>query len=131
MSIPNSAKIIMMRKWDAAAGLQMIEQEKVTNFTGVPTMMIDLMKHPSFDPDKVASLKNVIAGGAPVPPSQVAEMRKKSKKISSGQGYGLTETMALGTVNRGADYISHPTSCGKAIPLMVNALLLLLLLSNG
>ena len=47
-------------------------------------------------------------------------MRKKSKKISSGQGYGLTETMALGTVNRGADYISHPTSCGKPIPLMVD-----------
>jgi long-chain acyl-CoA synthetase len=82
-------------------------------------MMIDLMKHPDFDPNKVSSLKNVIAGGAPVPPSQVSEMRKKSKKISSGQGYGLTETMALGTVNRGADYITHPTSCGKPIPLMV------------
>ena len=119
MSIPNSAKVIMMRKWNAEAGLKIIEKEKVTNFTGVPTMMIDLMKSPSFDPEKVSSLKNIIAGGAPVPPSQVAEMRKKSKQISSGQGYGLTETMALGTVNRGADYISHPTSCGKAIPLMV------------
>jgi long-chain acyl-CoA synthetase len=120
MSIPQGSKIIMMRKWDAGKGLKVIEEESVTNFTGVPTMMIDLMKHPDFDPAKLSSLKNVMAGGAPVPPSQVSAMRKKSKKISSGQGYGLTETMALGTVNRGADYISHPTSCGKPIPLMVD-----------
>jgi acyl-CoA synthetase (AMP-forming)/AMP-acid ligase II len=118
-SIPAGSKVVMMRKWDAGEGLKVIEREQVTRFTGVPTMMIDLMKHPDFDPRKVASLKNVIAGGAPVPPSQVAEMRKKSKSISSGQGYGLTETMALGTVNRGADYIRHPTSCGKPVPLMV------------
>jgi acyl-CoA synthetase (AMP-forming)/AMP-acid ligase II len=82
-------------------------------------MMIDLMSHPDWSPAKVASLKGVIAGGAPVPPSQVSEMRKKSKAISSGQGYGLTETMALGTVNRGADYLRNPTSCGKPVPLMM------------
>ena len=77
------------------------------------------MSHPDCSPAKVASLKGVIAGGAPVPPSQVSEMRKKSKAISSGQGYGLTETMALGTVNRGADYLRNPTSCGKPVPLMM------------
>jgi len=82
-------------------------------------MMIDLMSHPDWDPVKVDSLRGVIAGGAPVPPSQVAEMRKKSKKVQSGQGYGLTETMALGTVNQGADYLRNPTSCGRAVPIMV------------
>jgi long-chain acyl-CoA synthetase len=91
----------------------------ITFCAGVPTMVMDLMRNPDFDPRKIRSLKNVIAGGAPVPPSQVSEMRQKSKSIGSSQGYGLTETMALGTVNRGADYISHPTSCGKPIPLMV------------
>lgn len=66
--------------------------------TGVPTMMLDLMKHPDWSPHKVASLKNVVAGGAPVPPSQVTEMRAKSKKVTSSQGYGLTETFAIGTL---------------------------------
>ena len=64
--------------------------------TGVPTMMLDLMKHPDWSAHKVASLKNVMAGGAPVPPSQVTEMRAKSKKVTSSQGYGLTETFAIG-----------------------------------
>jgi len=118
-SIPAGSKIVMMRKWNAGKGLEVIQRERVTRFTGVPTMMVDLMGHPDFDPEKISSLKNVFAGGAPVPPSQVSQMRAKTKSISSGQGYGLTETMALGTVNRGADYLRHPTSCGKPVPLMV------------
>ena len=83
-------------------------------------MMRDLMEHPDFSPERCSSLSSVFAGGAPVPPSQVTSMRSKNKKIQSGQGYGLTETMALGTVNRGADYLRHPTSCGKPVPLMVD-----------
>merc|ERR1719408_155028 len=102
-----------MRKWDAGEALKVIPNEGVTRFTGVPTMMMDLMNHQDFAPDKVATLKGVAAGGAPVPPSQVAQMRKKSKSTESSQGYGLTETMAMGTVNRGADYLQRPTSCGK------------------
>jgi long-subunit acyl-CoA synthetase (AMP-forming) len=46
-------------------------------------------------------------------------MRSKTKNIKSGQGYGLTETMAFATVISGNDYIKNPTSCGKAIPLIV------------
>lgn len=118
-SIPGGTKIVMMRKWDAGQALEVIQKEKVTAFTGVPTMMRDLMEHPDFSAEKCASLKGITAGGAPVPPSQVSQMRKKSKKISSGQGYGLTETMALGTINKGVDYLKHPTSCGRPIPFVV------------
>lgn len=118
-SIVSGAKVIMMRKWNPGKALALIEQERVTRFTGVPTMMIDLMEHPDFTPERVATLRNAIAGGAPVPPSQAKQMRKKAKKITPGQGYGLTETMALGTINRGVDYLRHPKSCGRPIPLMV------------
>lgn len=82
-------------------------------------MVRDLMEHKNFSPDKVRTLRGVVAGGAPVPPSQVKQMRNKAKKVESAQGYGLTESMALGTVNKGADYILHPTSCGRPIPLMI------------
>lgn len=114
-SIPSGTKIVIMRKWDAADAIKIIQKEKVTSFTGVPTMMRDLMEHPDFDEKKLSSLKGITAGGAPVPPSQVTQMRKQSKGISSGQGYGLTETMALGTFNKGVDYLKNPTSCGQPI----------------
>ena len=77
-SIPMGSKVIMMRKWKPGQALQLIEDEKVTRFTGVPTMMLDLMEHADWSPERVKTLKGVIAGGAPVPPSQVRKLRKKS-----------------------------------------------------
>merc|ERR1712242_81973 len=68
-----------------------------------------------------ASMKNIAAGGAPVPPSLVTQLRKQSKGSQSSQGYGLTETMGAVIVNSGVDYLKHPTSCGKPIPLVVDA----------
>ena len=114
LSIPNGIKVIMMRKWDAGAAVEIVEKEKVTRISGVPTMMRDLLEHPRFDPKRCSSLKSIIAGGAPVPPAQVETMRKKAKGVNSGQGYGMTESMGLGTINRGADYLKRPTSCGLA-----------------
>eukprot|EP00941_MAST-03F_sp_MAST-3F-sp1_P006104 g6104.t1 len=123
LSIPAGTKIVMMRKWDAGRGLDIIEREKVTRFTGVPTMMRDLLEHPNFSPKRVESLRGVVAGGAPVPPTQVSRMREKAKNVNSAQGYGLTETMALGTINRGVDYLQRPTSCGRPIPLLVTCVI--------
>lgn len=40
------------------------------------------------------------------------------------QGYGLTETMAIGCVNRGVDYLKHPTSCGRPIPVICEVAIL-------
>ena len=53
MSIPQGAKVVIMRKWDAGEGLKLIQSEKVTRVTGVPTMMKDLMDHPQWSPEKV------------------------------------------------------------------------------
>jgi len=118
-SIPAGGKIIMMRKWDPAQALDIIEREKVTRFTGVPTMVQDMLVHPNFTPKKTATLKNMAAGGAPVPPSQIASMREKAAAIKPAQGYGLTETMAYGTANTGTDYLAHPTSCGRPLPFLI------------
>merc|ERR1712086_123761 len=118
-SIPVGGKIVMMRKWDAGTALQMIKNERVTRFTGVPTMVRDMLEHPDFTPENTATLKNMVAGGAPVPPSQIESMRSKAAAIKPGQGYGLTETMAFGTANTGTDYLAHPTSCGRPLPFLV------------
>lgn len=122
-SIPSGHKVIMMRKWNAGKALDIIEREGVSGFTGVPTMLRDIMEHPTFSRERVKTLKSAVAGGAPVPPSQVAQMRKKAKSVESAQGYGLTETMALGTVNKGTDYLLHPTSCGRPIPLIIEVVI--------
>jgi len=118
-SLPAGNAILMMRKWDAGEALKMIEKEKATRFTGVPTMVRDMFEHPNFKAEAFASMKNIAAGGAPVPPSLMAKVRKAGSKPA--QGYGLTETMGAVAINNGVDYKRHPTSCGKPIPLVVQA----------
>lgn len=118
-SIPAGIELVMLRKWDAGRALELIDKLKVTRFIGVPTMVRDMIEHPDFTVEKVASMKQFAAGGAPVPPAQVEKMRKITKSTSSAQGYGLTETAGGVIVNRGVDYLRHPTSCGKALPFLV------------
>jgi len=84
-------------------------------------MVRDMLEHKDFKAEKFASMKNIAAGGAPVPPSLVSQLRKQSKSSGASQGYGLTETMGAVIVNSGVDYLKHPTSCGKPIPLVVDA----------
>ena len=46
MSVLVGRKIVMMKKWDAGLALKLIEQEKVTDITGVPTQTWELLNHP-------------------------------------------------------------------------------------
>jgi len=123
-SIPSGAQLAMQRKWDAGEALKIIESMKISRFTGVPTMVRDMLEHPDFAPQRIASVRGMVAGGAPVPPSQVAKMRKQTGTATASQGYGLTETMGGVIVNTGIDYLKHPTSCGKPIPFLVDVAVL-------
>lgn len=120
LSMPRKEAIVLMYKWDAADALNIIEEEKISRFTGVPTMVRDMLEHPTFSAEKVATLKTMLAGGAPVPPSQVAKLREKARKVTSGQAYGLTETMGIATTNTGTDYLKNPTSAGRPLPLLAS-----------
>jgi len=120
LSLSRKEKIVLMHKWDAKAALDIIEQESITRFTGVPTMVRDMLEHPTFSAERVKTLKTMLAGGAPTPASQVSKLRQKAKKVGSSQGYGLTETLAMGATIQGVEYLQHPTSCGKPIPLLMD-----------
>lgn len=120
LSLPRAEKIVLMYKWDPAEALDLIQNEKVSRFTGVPTMVGDMLNHPNFTQEKVKTMKAMLAGGGPVPPGQVENMRKKAKSIGSSQAYGLTETFGVGTNNTGTDYLKNPGSCGKPTPLLVD-----------
>jgi long-chain acyl-CoA synthetase len=107
-----------MYRWDPDRALELIERERVTNFVGVPTQSWDLMQSPRFADFDTSSLLAVGGGGAPAPPELVRRVSTNFAKASPGIGYGMTETNAYGPQNGGADYLSHPTSTGRATPIM-------------
>ena len=116
MSIIAGRKMVMMSKWDPTDALKLIQDEKIGNITGVPTQSWDLLTHPDKDKYDLSSLKDLAGGGAHRPPEHVKKLKDGFKDSEPSIGYGLTETNAAGTLNLGKDYLSHPGSCGRAIP---------------
>ena len=116
LSIIVGRKLVIMHKWDAQEALRLIEQEKITWFTGVPTMSAELQAAASTSDRDISSLAEVFSGGAARPPDQVEKLAGTFKKSAPGIGYGLTETNALGAVNSGAFYVANPHSTGRVVP---------------
>ena len=116
LSIPVGRKTVLMYKWDPEKALDLIEQEKITAFTGVPTMSSEMVEAQIKNPRDISTLKDLFGGGAPRPPEQVKKQKEYMPKTNPGIGYGLTETNALGANNAGDTYLSKPRSTGFAVP---------------
>ena len=41
LSFPRGRRVVLMHRWDAGEALRLVESEKVTLFTGVPTMSME------------------------------------------------------------------------------------------
>jgi len=111
-------KLVIMRKWDPGKALEHIQAERVTNFVGVPTQAWDLLEHPRFGEYDTSSLVSVGGGGAPAPPELVRRVEAGFARGRPSIGYGLTETNAYGPQNSGDDYVTHPTSTGRSVPIL-------------
>ncbi len=117
-SLASGLKLVIMHKWDPERALELIEREKVTNFVGVPTQSWDLLEHPRFAEFDTSSLASVGGGGAPAPPQLVGRVASSFRAARPNIGYGMTETNAYGPGNSGTDYQTHPTSTGRATPIL-------------
>jgi long-chain acyl-CoA synthetase len=109
-------KLVMMHHFEAGRALQLIQDEKITTFGGVPTIAMQVLDHPDFEKYDTSSVRSVSYGGAPSPPELVRRIRAAFPLGQPGNGYGLTETSAAVANNSGADYVAKPDSCGPAHP---------------
>lgn len=109
-------KLVIMYKWDAGRALELIERERVTTFGGVPAMAMQVLDHPDFAKRDTSSVRSVAYGGAPAPPDLVRRIRELFPGGSPSNGYGLTETSSVTTMNQGDDYVRKPDSVGVPVP---------------
>ena len=62
MSVLSGRKMVLMSKWDAGLALKLIQNEKITAITGVPTQTWDLLNHPDRDKYDLSSLADLSGG---------------------------------------------------------------------
>ena len=112
------ARIVLMQRWDVEQALALIEREKVTLLGGVPTMPLQVLKHPRLADYDLSSLTGLAYGGAPAPSGLPAAIADRLSAAAS-TGWGMTETASTLLYNGGPDFLLRPASCGAPVP--VNA----------
>ena len=115
----NGRKIVMMHKWNPERALELIERERITDFSGVPTMSWELVNSPNFKKRDTSTLRSLSAGGASRPPEHVKQLRDQAEHALPSTGYGMTETNSLGAAIGGEDYLARPASVGKPVPPLI------------
>jgi fatty-acyl-CoA synthase len=87
------ATLVMMPRWDRDLAGRLISNWKVTAWTNIPTMVIDLLASPNFGHYDLSSLVTIGGGGAAMPQA-VAQRLLEQFGLRYVEGYGLTETAA-------------------------------------
>ncbi len=111
------ATLALMPRFDPAQALQLMQDEKVTLFAGVPTMYWALLNHPGAEQDYdlpaiAERLRIAMSGGAALP-VEILERFEERFGVRILEGYGLSETSPVATFNRVDG--SKPGSVGTAV----------------
>ncbi|HZV09274.1 MAG TPA: fatty acid--CoA ligase family protein, partial [Novosphingobium sp.] len=112
------SKVVIMRRWDADVALRLIREEQITLFTGVPTMLWDVLHKAGGGAGDLASVRNVASGGQALPVNLLAQMRAACPQAVMGTGYGMTECAGAIAQAVGEEFVRKPASAGRVLPLV-------------
>ena len=90
--------MVLLPRWDRELAGRMISHYKVTHWTCIPTMIIDLFASPNYRQFDLSSLVYLSGGGAAMPQA-VAQRLLDEFGLAFAEGYGLTETAAPSHAN--------------------------------
>jgi long-chain acyl-CoA synthetase len=91
--------LTLVPRFEVDKVLQVMERDRVTVFSGVPTMFIALLHAPDLARYDLSSLRVSNSGGASIP-GEVIRAFEDRLGIAVLEGYGLTETASAACFNR-------------------------------
>ena len=98
-------------RFDAAKALDLIEEEGITSLYLVPTLYHDLLDHPEFTPERVASVRRVGFAGMPMTDALVRRVEEGFRPRLFVNHYGSSEVFTF-TIDQRAH--AKPGSAGRA-----------------
>jgi fatty-acyl-CoA synthase len=87
------AALVLMPRWQREYAARLIATHRVTRWTNIPTMVIDLLASPEVESFDLSSMISIGGGGAAMPQA-IAERLWNRFGLRYMEGYGLTETAA-------------------------------------
>jgi fatty-acyl-CoA synthase len=90
--------IVILPRWDRAVAAQLVQRYRVTGWTAVPTMVVDLLSSPDVANYDLSSIRLMGGGGAAMPEA-IAQKLNDVYGLTYIEGYGLSETIAATHIN--------------------------------
>jgi len=108
--------LVLMQSFDAGLALELNETYRGQSLTGVPTMLIAMLEHPSFGERDLSSIVRVGSGGSTVPADLVRTLESRLD-ASFTIVFGQTECSPVATMTRRTDSTEDKANTvGKPIP---------------
>ena len=95
---------------------EIIKNERVTNFTGVPSMLLMLLDYKHSSSYDISSLRYICFGGGNMPIDKLRVLINKFNTVGFVQTYGQTEASPRLTALMPKDSLARIGSVGKPIP---------------
>ncbi|WP_007024839.1 acyl-CoA synthetase [Saccharomonospora iraqiensis] len=102
---------VVLRRFDPADTLRVLEQQRVNSFFAVPTMLDAMAREAEFHDRDLSALRGIGAAGAPVPLPTLRTWLDRG--VTMQQCYGMTEAAPGCTVLDSADAVRKVGSAGK------------------
>jgi long-chain acyl-CoA synthetase len=99
VSIRYGGTISLVPRFEVAAVCEAIQRDRVTVFSGVPTMYFGLLHDPQVAAYDLSSLRVAVSGGASMP-GEVMTTFERRFGVTILEGYGLSETSPTASFNQ-------------------------------
>ncbi len=109
----SGGKHVLLRSFIPQQVLELVQRERVTLCTMVPTMISALINFPDIEKYDFSSVRRLVSGGAPSPWALAREAAEKLK-VEFVVGYGLTESAPILTMSNLRADLSHLSAEGQA-----------------
>jgi fatty-acyl-CoA synthase len=104
---------VIVRRFDPAETLAVIEEQRVNSFFAVPTMLDAMARQPGFGTRDLSALRTIGAAGAPLPLPTLRTWLDRG--VTMQQAYGMTEASPGCTSLDSADAERKVGSAGKPL----------------
>jgi long-chain acyl-CoA synthetase len=104
-------------RFEPLTALELIQDEKITIWATVPTMVWRVCEHPARHDYDTSSVRSVAFGGSPSAEELQRMVRETFPNVKGGSNaYGLTETSSVATVISPQEALARPDSVGRPVP---------------
>lgn len=110
------ACFVNMAHWDTGRALELLEQERITAFGGIPTHFVDLVNHPTVTQRDLSALEHAWIGGSPVMQATFENFKNILGLKQLMSTYGMTENTISTSFNRLTDPLE--VCCQNRAPIL-------------